>query len=201
MNNQDTCEKTGSGSPLPTPISCVPGTARDLKSEKMIVQTQISSSSLNPSQTKAKGIATGKARPATGGPKEAARGKRVSQTHGATNRKRIRRAKAGTTPQHRKKSLIRRMVRLVDPMLVCEQITGSPREIPDAVPVFGRDWAERKQGRRAGEVSRGHIKRWKRAGSSRRRVTRPTKNQPEVSPRERPERCPCRTVRVNEKGK
>ena len=115
---------------------------------------------------------------------------------------------------HECQSLIRRMARHVGPMLVCGKIMGSPREIPVAVPASGRDWAERKQSRRGGEVSRGHIKRWcrgaerrrrseqQRAGSSRRSTARrdPTKS-PEVSPRERPERCPNRTVRGNEKGK
>src|SRR5690606_39689393 len=108
--------------------------------------------------------------------KEAARGKRVSQTHGVTNRNRFRRAVAGTTPQRRKKSSICRMARRVEPVLVCEKIMGSPREGPAVVLAFGRDWAERKQGRRGGAVSRGHSKRWKRAGSSRRRDTRPTKS-------------------------
>src|SRR5690606_26666195 len=88
----------------------------------------------------------------------------------------------------------------VEPVLVCEKIMGSPREGPAVVLAFGRDWAERKQGRRGGAVSRRHSSRVKRAGSSRRRVTRPTKS-PEASPRRRPERCPYRMVRVNEKGK
>jgi len=162
----------------------------------MIVQTQISNSSLNPSLTEAKGIAIGKVRPMA--LKEAARGKRVSQTHGATNRNRFRRAVAGTTPQRRKKSSICRMARRVEPVLVCEKIMGSPRETSDVVPAFGRDWVKRKQDRSVRGVSRGHSSRWKRAGSSRRRVTRPTKDL-EVSPRRRPERYPSRTARVNRK--
>ena len=193
-------ERGASLSELHAPICCVPGTAHDLKSEKMIVQTQISSSSLNPSLTEAKGIANGKARSATNVLKEAARAKRVLRTHGVTNRNRFRRSDAGTSPQRRTKSSICRMARNVEPVLVCEQIMGSPREIPVTVPAFGRDWTERKRGRHGGEVSRGRINRRKRAGSSRRRVTRPTKNQPEVSPRRRSERCLYRMVRVNESG-
>lgn len=119
---------------------------------------------------------------------------------GAMNKNPVRRSDAGTSPQHRMKSSIRQMARNVDWALVHGKTVGLPRE--SRVVSHRKVRLENPQGcsTAAWQSAEGILNRRQRAGSSRRRVTRPA-NGPEVSPRGRPERCRDRMVLVNESGK
>lgn len=84
-------------------------------------------------------------------------------------------SRVGTKPQHRTKSSIHYKSRSVDWALVHGKSVGLPRE-SQLVSLTQLGTGDPARGLECQEaVSRGHMSRRKRAGSSRRRVTRPAK--------------------------